>query len=211
MEIQCTICQSINHCAPKCPDKALSTLPQNTYFKSAAKYWTLAHKDSQHDYEVVMYHSDFDHPHELKGPLAESFDTTTYHQMKDARCYFIINKFGDGKKNQPTNFAIIPFTNENKKVRIHTVIVDQDIHNSSEFINQKLLKLVYSCGIKIVNTGAKSQWSGWVSQSNYEMMQEILNDEKCNIVIAFWHCSFANNQQPLLEKERKQLQTALDK
>ena len=81
---RCAVCDSINHWAAKCPDK--NSLPQSssiqpTYFHAM----TTDNVSDQHlqsnndlvsnDYEIVMYQSDYDHPSQMKGLLAESLNT----------------------------------------------------------------------------------------------------------------------------------------
>ena len=53
---QCTMCESINHWAPDCPDRIKS--PNDTWLSC----------------EAILIQADFDHPSELKGLLSESWN-----------------------------------------------------------------------------------------------------------------------------------------
>ena len=63
---RCEICDSINHWAPQCPDKR-NWRSNQTFYTNDQSY------DDYTSDQITLFQSDFDHPQQLKGLIAESW------------------------------------------------------------------------------------------------------------------------------------------
>ena len=149
----CSLCDSVNHWAPECPDRPCQPKSNtNTAYFAETPYDSDVLEINHATNDVILFQSDYDNPTQLRGLVAESWNhavldsgasatvcglvrLNTYIaclnaedkasiSCKDSRSVF---HFGDGRHVQSTKTACIPAYIGPQKAHINTAVVNQDI------------------------------------------------------------------------------------